>query len=254
MALPASLPPPERNILRRIARALLEGLIEPNDRILLGLSGGKDSLTLAIHLAHLQPHFQIPFSFACLHIQADFPGCAPMPGFLETVRGWGIPVHVLPVPIRGRLKPGQRLNCWWCSTQRRKELLEYAHREGYARLALAHHLDDILETVLMNMAYKGKISAMLPLMRYDRFPAVVIRPLCYVTVDRIVEYARRQGFLAETASCPFGSNSLRLRARRALQILAEGAPGVKETLLRSLSRIETRYLPAGGYFDTLKSE
>lgn len=238
-----TLPPPDPGILKRIARALLGRMLDPHDRLLVGLSGGKDSLTLTAHLAHLQRHFQIPFTFEALHIQADFTGCGSPPGFLEWVRGWGVPVHVLPVAIRGRLKSGRRLNCWWCSTQRRTELLAFARTHGFTKVALGHHLDDIVETILMNMAFKGQVSAMLPVMRYDNYPAVVIRPLAWVGVASIAEYARRHGFLEQAAVCPFGRNSLRLKAREAVRILSQAAPNVRENIVRSLSHIDTRYLP-----------
>jgi len=237
-----TLPPPNAGILKRVARALLGGLIEPNDRVLLGLSGGKDSLTLLIHLVHLQKHFQIPFHFEAAHIKADFVGCGSAPHFLEWVREWGVVTHEIPVAILGRLKPGKKLNCWWCSTQRRTELLEFARENGFTKVALGHHLDDMIETLLMNMAFKGQVSTMLPLMRYDHYQAVIIRPLAFVSVDQIVAYSRKEGFLQEALTCPFGQNSLRLKVRQAIRLLSQAAPGVKENLLRSTSNIQERYL------------
>lgn len=236
------LPPPDSGILKRIARAFLEGMLDKGDRILVGLSGGKDSLTLVAHLTYLQKRFQIPFDFEALHIQADFAGCGTPPDFLGWVETWGVKTHVLPVAIQGRLKPGERLNCWWCSTQRRTELLQFARTHGFSKVALGHHLDDIVETLFMNMAFKAKISAMLPVMRYDRYSAVIIRPLAYVSVDQIIRYAREQGFLHQAQVCPFGKNSLRLKVRESLRVLSQAAPHVKENLLWAMKNIDFRYL------------
>ena len=152
-------------------------------------------------------------------------------------------MQTLPVAIQGRLKPGRKLNCYWCSTQRRKELLDYARSRGFTKVALGHHLDDILETLFMNMAYKAEVGTMLPVMVYDRHDAVVIRPLTYVTNEQTLAYARSRGFLSEAAVCPFGTTSLRLKAREAVRVLASGGPGVRENLLKSLSAVRDRYLP-----------
>ncbi len=236
------LPAPDPGILKKIARAFLSGMLDKGDRILVGLSGGKDSLTLTAHLAHLQRHFQIPFEFEALHVRADFAGCGTPPGFLSWVENWGIKTHVLPVAIQGRLKPGEKLNCWWCSTQRRTELLQFARSHGFSKVALGHHLDDIVETLLMNMAFKSRISGMLPVMRYDHYDAVIIRPLAYVGVEQILRYAQDRGFLHQAETCPFGKNSLRLKAREALRILSQSAPHVRENLLRSMNSIDRRYL------------
>ncbi len=218
-------------------------MLEKADRVLVGLSGGKDSLTLLAHLANLQNNFQIPFTFEALHIKSDFSGCSAKPGFLDLVGSWGVKVHILEVAIEARLKPGKSMNCYWCSTQRRTELIQWANGRGFNKIALGHHTDDILESFFMNMAYKGEISTMLPVMRYDKYKAVIIRPMALVTEEQIIGYAKETGILSEALVCPFGKTSLRLKARQAISLLAASAPGVRANIFKAMENPHPRYLP-----------
>jgi hypothetical protein len=83
------------------------------------------------------------------------------------------------------------MNCYWCSTQRRTELIRYAMERGFNKIALGHHLDDAVETLLMNMLYKGEIGGMLPLLRYRKYPLSIIRPLVLCEERQLVEYGKK---------------------------------------------------------------
>ena len=171
-----------RKVSRKIDKAILGyGLIEPGDRVLIGLSGGKDSVTLAHQLALKSRGFSIPFTVAAVHIRteyADLDGIDRLRGLAEQI---GLPFEQITISVSGRLKPGRRMNCYWCATQRRTELLRYAEAHGFTRIALGHHMDDILETFLMNLTQQGEVSTMLPVLRYDNYPQWIIRPLAWVT-------------------------------------------------------------------------
>ena len=97
------------------------------------------------------------------------------------------------MPVIGRLKPGRSMNCYWCSMQRRTELIRYAMAEGFNKIALGHHLDDIVETLMMNMLYKGQISGMLPILRYEKYPVSIIRPLALCEETAGYRLRRREG-------------------------------------------------------------
>ncbi|HKL85583.1 MAG TPA: ATP-binding protein, partial [Treponemataceae bacterium] len=148
-------------------------MIEDGDRILIGASGGKDSTALVEYfgsrLLRLARNGGPSFNVTAVHIAADFG--SPFPGELvHRFEKWGVPLVHIQVPVLARLKPDHSMNCWWCSTQRRSELNEYAIREGYNKIALGHHLDDILETLLMNALTKGELSTMPPRLKYEKYP------------------------------------------------------------------------------------
>lgn len=232
------------SLTKKIARAFFRfPMITAGDRVLVALSGGKDSLSMLYLLLRLQRSWETPFSLRALHIRSDFDGCTADARMEEIIRGWGAEYEIIDVPIMGRLKPGRSLNCYWCATQRRTELLRYAERENFQAIALGHHQDDILETLLMNMSYKGEISTMMPVMHYDRYPQRIIRPLCYVKEREIIEFSRRMGFSAYASSCPYGQTSKRLEARKALELLASRGEYVKDKLFESMSRVNLDYLP-----------
>ncbi len=217
-------------------------LIEDGDKILVGASGGKDSTALIEYFANRKRRPNANFTFTALHIQTEItPPLAPE--ILKLFEDWNVEVVNLEVDVLGRLKPGREMNCWWCSTQRRKELLSYALEHGYTKLALGHHLDDVLETLLMNMLRKGTLSAMPARLQYENYPLIVIRPLFYAPVSVIIDHCKEQGYITTTCTCSYQENSGRKDARRRLDILTEGDEAQKQRMLESLRNIKTEYLP-----------
>jgi tRNA 2-thiocytidine biosynthesis protein TtcA len=219
------------------ARAVFErGLIGEGDRILIAVSGGKDSTTLAWVLAELKGALKKKYELAALHISSDFCSCCRKPFLSKKLAGWGIPFTDLFVPVMARLKEGKKMNCYWCSTQRRTELLKYAVENGFNKIALGHHLDDIIETFFMNMTGKGELSAMPVMLRYRKYPASLIRPLFYVEEKQIVSSAGELGILGAACTCPWGANSTRKDTREKINAFTGGSGAVKRRILRSLSR------------------
>ena len=240
------MPEIEKRIARKIDKAILQfGMLDENDHVLIGLSGGKDSLALAYHLGRkaASGRYPIPFTVEAVHVRTDFATYPVGDGFLDLVRSWGVTVTVIDIPVRGRLKDGYKLNCWWCSAQRRLELARYAAGSGAAKIALGHHLDDILETFLMNMAGKGEMSTMLPVMDYDKYPQTIIRPLAWTHEEEIRDFVKILGLESFTCTCPWDSRSPRKTARAALEALAAGRRGAKDAMFRALSNPVDRYLP-----------
>ena len=223
-------------------------LIEKGDRILIGASGGKDSTALIKYFADRAKRpvrsgeLDTSFEYKALFIKSDFA-----PDFPEGIRAlfkdWGLPFEELKVNVLERVKPGQKMSCWWCSTQRRTELLNYAIANNYNKIALGHHMDDMLETLLMNMLNKGELSSMPPKLKYDNFPVTVIRPLCYVSESRLIEEAQKGGYAGYTCTCNFQDNSARKEARAKLETLTDGDEAKKERLFASMKNIQPLYLP-----------
>ena len=218
-------------------------MVRPGERILLGASGGKDSAILARDLALKRSQGRLDADLCALHIRNDFSPDAMSARLAEEYAAWGIPLVTIDVAVIGRLKPGRKMNCYWCSTQRRTELFRYAMEHGYTAVALGHHLDDVLETLFMNMMRKAELSTMPPVVQYRKYPVRVIRPLYLVEERQILELAGELGILATTCTCGYNDRSERDRVRDRVEALTSGSSQAKRNLLESLRHISPEYLP-----------
>jgi tRNA 2-thiocytidine biosynthesis protein TtcA len=218
------------------AKAVLERkLIEDGDRILIAASGGKDSTVMAWALSALRQELKKDYELAALHISSDFCACCKKSALSQRLEEWGIPFTDLFVPIIGRLKEGEKMNCYWCSTQRRTELLRYAVENNFNKIALGHHLDDIIETFFMNMTAKGELSAMPMYLKYRKYPVSLIRPLGYVEEQQIIACAAEKDILKAVCTCPFGVNSKRRDIRERIAEFTGDSGAVKRRILKALS-------------------
>jgi tRNA 2-thiocytidine biosynthesis protein TtcA len=217
-------------------KAVLERkLIKAGDRILIAVSGGKDSSVLAWALSTVRRALKIDYDLSALHISSDFSdGCekSVLAGWLEK---WGIPITCLSVPVIGRLKEGRKMNCYWCSTQRRTELIRYALENGFNKIALGHHLDDIIETFFMNMTGTGRLCAMPMYLSYRKYPLCLIRPLGYLEERQIIACAEEQTLLSTSCTCPYGVNSRRRVIRDRLAAFTGNSGAVKRRILTAIS-------------------
>lgn len=217
-------------------------LIEDGDRILVGASGGKDSTALIEYLANRKKRPDANFEFKALAIQSDF--APPFPQrVIDLFKEWNVDFEIMNVDIIGRLKPGRKMNCYWCSTQRRKELLHFAMDNGFNKIALGHHLDDFLETLIMNMTKKCMLTTMPPSLSFDNYPVTVIRPLCYAPEDVIIDHGKEMGYLGFTCTCNYQENSERKVARKKLEFLTDGDSKTKQHMFEALKNIDRKYLP-----------
>lgn len=238
-----TVPMPQPLLFRIIDKAVYDyNMIENGDRLLVGASGGKDSTALIHYLAFRHRRPGADFSFTALHVQSEIT--PPLsPELTALYAGWGVTPLALDVNVLGRLKPGRKMNCYWCSTQRRTELLDHAIKNGYNKLVLGHHLDDMLETLLMNMINKGELSTMAPRMTYRDYPLTVIRPLCYADEESIIAHGKEQGYMSGTCTCGYQDKSARKEARRKLEQLTDSDVQKKKRLLAALKNIYPEYLP-----------
>jgi tRNA 2-thiocytidine biosynthesis protein TtcA len=208
------------------------------DRILIAVSGGKDSTVLAWALSAIRPAVKASYELAALHISTDFCACCKKSILAQRLQEWGIPFNDLFVPVIGRLKEGEKMNCYWCSTQRRAELMRYAIENGFNKIALGHHLDDIIETFFMNLCAKGELSAMPISLKYRKFPVSLIRPLAYLEERQIIECADTKKFLNAACTCPYGINSKRRDIRQRIADFTSGSGAVKRRILKALANGE----------------
>ena len=225
-----------------IGKAIGEyNLIEDGDRILVAVSGGKDSLTLLTLLKEIQRWAPVRYELVAVHVKADLM-CSGVPadvlaGILE---GMGVEYTFRDVKVAD--EKGET-SCFWCSWTRRKALFEIAGDLGCNKVALGHHKDDIVETMLMNLLYNGEISAMNPRQELFEGKITVIRPLCYVEEKIIKQFARENGFPQQVCSCPFGGDSKRRYVKDLIAETERRTPriNIKTNIFNSIARIKKDY-------------
>ncbi|MDR3247510.1 MAG: tRNA 2-thiocytidine biosynthesis TtcA family protein, partial [Treponema sp.] len=197
--------------------------------------GGKDSTVLAWALSALRPALKKNYDLEAIHISSDFCACCKKSILAQRLAEWDIPFTDLFVPIIGRLKEGEKMNCYWCSTQRRTELLRYAVENHFNKIALGHHLDDIIETFFMNMTAKGELSAMPMILKYRKYPVSLIRPLGYLEERQIIDCAGEKDILKAACTCPYGVHSKRRDVRERIAGFTGNSGAVKRRIFRALS-------------------
>src|SRR5512135_546183 len=195
----------EHDIRRLAGRAIGDyGLVEDGDRILVALSGGKDSWTLLHILQSLQKRAPVAFSLIAVTVNPGFPGFQTI--LMEDyLKQHDIDYRIVHAPIHrimlDKLGPHDT-PCALCSRLKRGVLYTQARELGCTKIALGHHRDDFIETLLLNQFYNGKIKAMSPLLRADDGRNVVVRPLVYVPEEEIIAYAAEAGFPVTCCACP----------------------------------------------------
>lgn len=202
-------------IQRRFGKASVEfRLIEDGDKILVGLSGGKDSLCLLELLAKRSRVHRPQFSVEAAHIRMENIHYETDASYLQSFCDkLGVPLHV----ITTRLSPPttqvkKKPMCFLCSWQRRKQLFNLAQELGCNKIALGHHQDDIIHTALMNLTFEGQFSTMPALLRMKKMPLTIIRPLCLCQEADIRQYAEQQGYEKQLKLCPYEKDTNRTTA------------------------------------------
>jgi tRNA 2-thiocytidine biosynthesis protein TtcA len=237
----------EHRIRRLTGQAIGDfGLIEEGDRILVALSGGKDSWTLLTVLESLRKRAPVDFSLVAVTVHPGFPGFSTE-GIESYLREQGFEHRIVAAPIHGlvldKLGPDD-IPCSLCSRIKRGVLYTQAGELGCTKIALGHHRDDFIETLLLNQFYNGRIKAMAPLLRADDGRNVVIRPLVYVPEENIIAYASGAGFPVTCCACPAcgDPDQKRVRIKKLLSDLEEEHPGIKASLLAALGDVDHRHL------------
>ena len=244
-----------KRLRHQVGQAIADfGMIEEGDKVMVCLSGGKDSYTMLDVLLQLQAKAPVRFELVAVNLdqkQPDFPEHI-LPAYLE---GLGVPFKILEqdtYSVVKRVVPEGKTMCSLCSRLRRGALYTYAAEQGFTKIALGHHRDDLLETFFMNLFFHAKLSGMPPKLRSDDGRHIVIRPLAYVAEADIARYAEAKGFpIIPCNLCGSQENLQRKQVRRMMDEWERTAPGRLETMARALGDIRPSQLSDRSLFDFL---
>jgi tRNA 2-thiocytidine biosynthesis protein TtcA len=242
-----------KRLRRQVGQAIADfGMIEDGDRVMVCLSGGKDSYTMLDMLVSLQAKAPVRFDLVAVNLdqkQPDFPEHV-LPGYL---RERGIPFHIIEqdtYSVVSRVIPQGKTMCSLCSRMRRGALYSWAAANGVTKIALGHHRDDILGTFFLNMFYQGSLKAMPPKLQSDDGRHVVIRPLAYCREDDIAAYAEARAFpIIPCNLCGSQENLQRKVVKRMLDEWERAHPGRSETIFRALGNVAPSQLADRNLFD-----
>ncbi len=242
-----------KRLRRQVGQAIADyDMIQDGDKVMVCLSGGKDSYTMLDILLNLRDHAPINFELIAVNLDQKQPGFPEevLPNYLQSI---GVPYHIIEKDTYSIVKevvPEGKTTCGICSRLRRGSLYGYARQNGITKIALGHHRDDIIETLFLNMFYGSKIKAMPPKLLSDDKTNIVIRPLAYAKEADIERYAvARQFPIIPCNLCGSQQNLQRQVIKDMLQAWEKQSPGRLENIFRSIQNVAPSQLADNNLFD-----
>lgn len=220
-------------------------MIEEGDKVLVGVSGGMDSLSLLDLLNTPMVHVPM-FSILAVNIDAGFDTTYRDYELLESHLAGNSYAYIMEKTDIGPLSHSEynRKNpCFLCSRLRRKRIFEIAGEEGCAKIAFAHHKDDMIETLLINLFYGREISTMMPNQSIFQGKLHIIRPLAYINEKLIKKYGKERGFPVIENACPTSKTSRRAYIKKLLRQLEEENKDIRENIYKAMRHVKMDYLP-----------
>jgi tRNA 2-thiocytidine biosynthesis protein TtcA len=227
-------------------------MISEGDRVMVCLSGGKDSYTLLDILMSLQRSAPVHFELLAVNLDQKQPGFPEhvLPEYLEAL---GVPYQIIAqdtYSVVKRVIPEGRTMCGLCSRLRRGALYRFAAENGITKIALGHHRDDIVETLFLNMFFGGRLKAMAPKLASEDGRHIVIRPLAYVPEREIARYARGREFpIIPCNLCGSQENMQRVAVKQMLAAWEQQFPGRTESIFSAIRNVEVGHLADSRHFD-----
>jgi len=243
----------QKRLRREMGQAIADyNMIEEGDRIMVCLSGGKDSYTMLDILSNLKHNAPINFEILAVNLDQKQPGFPEhiLPEYLESI---GVSYHIIEqdtYSVVKRIIPEGKTTCGLCSRMRRGALYAYAEEHGYNKIALGHHRDDVVETFFMNMFNGGQLKAMPAKLKSDNGKHIVIRPLAYAREKDIAEFSELKDYpIIPCNLCGSQENLQRVQMKNMLNQWDKEFPGRVETIFNSLKNIRPSQLLDKNLFD-----
>jgi tRNA 2-thiocytidine biosynthesis protein TtcA len=242
-----------KRLRRNVGQAIMDyNMIVDGDRVMVCLSGGKDSYTMLDMLTQLQQKAPVNFELFVVNMDQKQPGF-PEHVLPEYLKAAGVPFHILEqdtYSVVKRVIPEGKTMCSLCSRMRRGALYRYAEEQGFTKIALGHHRDDIIATFFLNLFHGGKLSAMPPKLQSDDGKNVVIRPLAYCREADIVEYAAIRNFpIIPCTLCGSQENLQRKQVRKQMDEWERQNPGRLDQIFGALKNVAPSQLADPKLFD-----
>jgi tRNA 2-thiocytidine biosynthesis protein TtcA len=243
----------QKRLRRLVGTAIIDyNMIEEGDKVMVCLSGGKDSYTMLDILLGLQKTAPIHFDIIAVNMDQKQPGF-PEHVLPEYLTALGVPFHIIEKDTYSIVKeiiPEGKTTCGLCSRLRRGTLYDFAAEIGATKVALGHHRDDIIETLFLNMFYGGKLKAMPPKLLADDKRNIIIRPLAYCSEADIIEFAALKGFpIIPCNLCGSQENLQRQVIKDMLHAWEKQHPGRTETIFSAIKNVSPSQLADTGLFD-----
>jgi tRNA 2-thiocytidine biosynthesis protein TtcA len=242
-----------KRLRRQVGQAIADfQMIAGGDRVMVCLSGGKDSYALLDILLKLQAKAPVRFELVAVHLDQKQPGYDPnvLPNYLRSI---GVKFEILEQDTYGvvrRVIPEGKTMCSLCSRLRRGALYTFAAENGFTKIALGHHRDDFIETLFLNLFYQGSLKAIPPKLRSDDGRNIVIRPLAYCAESDLAEYAELREFPIMPCNLCGSQENLQRKAVKAMLVEWERRhPGRSETIFRAISNVMPSQLADTKLFD-----
>ena len=234
-------------------------LLEDGDHVLIGLSGGKDSLALTELLGKRAQIYKPRFRVTALHVRVKERDYRTDTSYLESFcQAANVPLVIRDVEIgdegvkegknegvkEGKNERAKDANpCFLCSWYRRKTLFNVAQELGCNKIAFGHHKDDVVQTLLMNLVYAGSFATMPPILQLEKMPLRIIRPLCLIEEADLIRFAELREYEKQVKLCPFEHVSARTQAKELLEHMKQLNPEALSTLYNAMTNIKKDYLP-----------
>jgi len=218
------------------------GLLNNNERFIVGVSGGKDSLCLIHLLNQYNLKERKKWDFLAVYIKPDFFdfNIKRLENFFKKYK---INYQILEMKIKDKIERLNKNPCFLCSRERKKMFFNFAEELKLNKIALAHHIEDINETVLLNLFYNGEISTFLPIQDFFNGKFYIIRPLYYFNNDLIKNYNKFHKIKAIKNPCPYIKENKRNKIRNFLEKLYREDKRIRENIFKGIKRIKEKFLP-----------